>query len=95
MAIANQGGVSGMANTPKEMENMVAAIANLDPNQSQEQFLLQAQRARDYVNSEIGQLTDKYSAPAQKVQVPLPDGRVATFPNQQAANAFKRKVGIR
>jgi hypothetical protein len=95
MAIANQGGVSGMANTPKEMENMVAAIANLDPNQSQEQFLLQAQRARDYVNSEIGQLTDKYSAPAQKVQVPLPDGRVATFPNQQAANAFKRKAGIR
>jgi hypothetical protein len=95
LAIINQGGVSGMANTPAEAQRMAASIANLDPNQSREQFLSQAQRARDYVNSEIGQLTDKYSAPAQKVQVPLPDGRVATFPNQQAANAFKRKAGIR
>ena len=95
LAIFNQGGVSGMANTPAEAQRMAASIANLDPNQSREQFLSQAQRARDYVNSEIGQLTDKYSAPVQKVQVPLPDGRVATFPNQQAANIFKRKAGIR
>jgi hypothetical protein len=95
LAQINQGGVSGMANTPAEAQRMAASIANLDPNQSREQFLSQAQRARDYITSEIGQLTNKYPAPAQKVRVPLPDGRVATFPNQQAADVFKRKAGIR
>lgn len=95
LAQINQGGVTGMANTPTEAQRMAASIANLDPNQSREQFLSQAQRARDYINAEIGQLTNKYPAPAQKVRVPLPDGRVATFPNQQAADVFKRKAGIR
>ena len=95
MAQINQGGVTGMVNSPIEAQRMAASIANLDPNQSSEQFLSQTQRVRDYLDREMGQLTDKYSAPAQKVRVPLPDGRVATFPNQQAADVFKRKAGIR
>lgn len=92
LAQVNQGGVSGMANTPAEAQRFAASIANLDPNQSREQFLSQAQRVRDYINAEMAQLTNKYP---EKVRVPLPDGRVATFPNQQAADVFKRKAGIR
>jgi hypothetical protein len=95
LAQVNQGGVSGMANTPTEAQRMAASIANLNPNQSREQFLSQTQRVRDYLAREMAELEGKYPAPAQKVRVPLPDGRIATFPNQQAADVFKRKAGIR
>lgn len=92
LAQINQGGVTGMANTPLEAQRMAAAIANLDPSQSQERFLEQAERARRYFENELAKLGAKYPA---GVRVPLPDGRVASFPDQESANAFKRKAGIR
>lgn len=105
LALANEGGVSRLADTPPEARRLASGYANLDPNQSLEQFLRQSGRARQYFAteeaSELAKLSDKYPdkqpvAPSsQKVTVPLPDGRVASFPDQQSANAFKRKAGIR
>jgi hypothetical protein len=48
------------------------------------------------VENEMVRLTGKYpeNRSDQSVKVSLPDGRVATFPNQATANAFKRKAGI-
>lgn len=91
MAEINQGGVTGMANTPLEAQRMAAAVANLDPSQSKEQFLAQTQRARQYLEGELDRLGAKYG----KVTVRLPDGRMATFPDQQSADAFKRKIGMK
>ncbi|MDH4381795.1 MAG: hypothetical protein QE509_07910 [Gammaproteobacteria bacterium] len=62
LAQINQGGVTGMANTPTEAQRMAASIANLDPNQSRGQFLSQAQRVRDYLAREMAELEGKYPA---------------------------------
>jgi hypothetical protein len=98
-------GVSGEFNVLQEQQAAAAAKSQLDPSQSKKQYLEQTPRAKAYLNrlidSELAKLGDKYpdrqpfASSSQKVTVPLPDGRVASFPDQQSANAFKRKAGIR
>lgn len=69
---------------------------NMNPNrQSWADYY--ASRAQKALKGENPDAPAKRAAPttAQKVKVPLPDGGVATFPNQQAADEFKRKAGIR
>ena len=56
-------------------------------------------RAGGYNEGEINAiagpvLEQPVAPPSQNITVPLPDGRVATFPNKQSADAFKRRVGI-
>jgi hypothetical protein len=56
-------------------------------------------RAGGYNEGEINAiagpvLEQPITSSAQNVIVPLPGGKSASFPNQQAADAFKRKVGI-
>lgn len=53
LAKINQGGVGGLANTPTEAGRMAASIANLDPNQSLDQYLKQTGRARQYLTSQL------------------------------------------
>jgi hypothetical protein len=65
LAKINQGGITGMANTPAEAARMAASIANLDPNQSLDQYLKQTGRARQYLSSQLSQLADKYSPPSK------------------------------
>ncbi len=60
LALVNQGGVTGMVNTPAEAQRLAAAVANLDPSQSREQFLGQTKRVRDYYTRELNELTGKY-----------------------------------
>lgn len=61
LAVINQGGVTGMANTPLEAQRMAAAVANLDPSQSESQYLRQTARARAYIEDELSRLGFKYS----------------------------------
>lgn len=53
LAKINQGGVTGLANTPAEAARMASSIANLDPNQSLDQYLQQTGRARQYLNRQL------------------------------------------
>ena len=93
LALINQGGVGGMANTPVEAARMAAAIANLDPNQSREQFLLQAQRVRNYISDEMAQLTDKYSGAPTGPSAPQGDSDlVALVMAEKARRARERAL---
>jgi hypothetical protein len=49
MADANQGGVSKLLDNPEEQRRAIASIANLDPNQSLEQFLKGLDRAENFI----------------------------------------------
>jgi hypothetical protein len=49
----NPAGVTGLANSPSEQERFVSAIANLNPDQSPEQFAIGLQRAEDYLNRQL------------------------------------------
>ena len=53
LAKINPAGVAGLANTPGEQERFVSAIANLNPNQSPEQFAIGLKRAEDYLNRQL------------------------------------------
>jgi len=53
LAKINPAGVAGLANTPGEQERFVSAIANLNPNQSPENFAIGLQRAEDYLNRQL------------------------------------------
>ena len=53
LARINQGGVAGLANTSTEAERLAASIANLNPNQSLDQYLKQTGRARQYLTNQL------------------------------------------
>ena len=53
LAKINPAGVAGLANTPGEQERFVSAIANLNPDQSPEQFAIGLKRAEDYLNRQL------------------------------------------
>jgi len=53
LAELNKGGVGGLANTAEEARRLAASIANLDPNQSKEQFLIGVDRAEKYLQAQL------------------------------------------
>jgi hypothetical protein len=65
LAQLNPQGIASLANTQAEAERLAASIANLDPNQSLDQFLTGVQRAEDYYKR---QLSETGAAPVVKEQ---------------------------
>lgn len=55
LAKINPAGIASLANTPAEQERFVSSIANLDPNQSPEQFAIGLKRAEDYLNRQLSE----------------------------------------
>jgi len=53
LAKINPAGISSLANTPSEQERFVASVANLNPNQSPEQFAIGLKRAEDYLKRQL------------------------------------------
>lgn len=53
LAKINPAGISSLANTPSEQERFVSSIANLDPNQSPDQFAIGLKRAEDYLTRQL------------------------------------------
>jgi hypothetical protein len=80
LAKINPAGVAGLANTPGEQERFVSAIANLNPNQSPENFAIGLQRAEDYLNRQLqesgGQPVGERAAPVAGLTAALPGDRV-------------------
>lgn len=52
----NPGGIASLANSETEARRLASAVANLDPNQSEAEFLKGVQRAEDYYRSQAKQL---------------------------------------
>lgn len=63
LAKINPAGVTGLANSPSEQERFVSAIANLNPDQSPEQFQIGLKRAEDYLKRQL-QETGVQQSPA-------------------------------
>jgi len=80
LAKINPAGVAGLANTPGEQERFVSAIANLNPNQSPENFAIGLQRAEDYLNRQLkesgGEPAGERGAPVAGLTEALPGDRV-------------------
>lgn len=53
LAQLNPQGMASLANTQAEAERLASSIANLDPNQSRDSFLLGLQRAEDYYKRQL------------------------------------------
>ena len=81
LAKVNPGGVASLANSETEARRLASSIANLDPNQSQEEFLKGVARAEDYFNRQLQMASGGQAAPQQ----PGPDGRIVTAPGTPAA----------
>lgn len=56
LAKLNPGGMASLANSETEARRLASGIANLDPNQSQEEFLRGVKRAEDYYREQARQL---------------------------------------
>lgn len=80
LAKINPAGVASLANTPGEQERFVSSIANLNPNQSPEQFAIGLQRAEDYLNRQLkesgGEPAGERAAPVAGLTATLPGDRV-------------------
>jgi len=80
LAKINPAGVASLANTPGEQERFVSSIANLNPNQSPEQFAIGLQRAEDYLNRQLkesgGEPVGERLAPVAGLTAALPGDRV-------------------
>ena len=80
LAKINPAGIASLANNPVEQERLVSAIANLNPNQSPEQFAIGLKRAEDYLNRQLeasgGQVAGANEAPVAGVTAALPGDRV-------------------
>ncbi len=80
LAKINPAGVASLANTPGEQERFVSSIANLNPNQSPEQFAIGLQRAEDYLNRQLkesgGEPAGERAAPVAGLTAALPGDRV-------------------
>jgi hypothetical protein len=55
LAKLNPQGMATLANTENEAARLAASIANLDPNQSLDQFLTGVQRAEDYYKRQLSE----------------------------------------
>jgi hypothetical protein len=55
LAKINPGGVASLANSEAEARRLASSIANLDPNQSQPEFLRGVQRAEEYFQRQLQQ----------------------------------------
>lgn len=80
LAKINPAGVASLANTPGEQERFVSSIANLNPNQSPEQFAIGLKRAEDYLNRQLkesgGEPVGERAAPVAGLTAALPGDRV-------------------
>jgi hypothetical protein len=80
LAKINPAGVTGLANSPTEQERFVSAIANLNPNQSAEQFAIGVKRAEDYLKRQLkesgGEPVGERAAPVAGLTAALPGDRV-------------------
>lgn len=94
LALINQGGVTGMVNTPIEAQRMAAAIANLDPSQSREQYLRQTKRVRDYYTPQLKELADRYppKTALQSAEARAKADLVARVRAEQAKRARERAL---
>jgi hypothetical protein len=72
MADANEGGVSKLLDNPEEQRRAIASIANLDPNQSLEQFLKGLDRAENFIRRRRDALAPK-AAEGQPTKKQEPD----------------------
>lgn len=59
LAQINPGGIASLANSETEARRLASSIANLDPNQSREQFLAGVARAEEYYKRQLEQLGGK------------------------------------
>jgi hypothetical protein len=75
LAEANQGGVSGMANTDVEARRMGAAIADLNPNQDLPSLMTQLDRAEDYYLRQAAMVEGKPEPDEEIVSAYLPPER--------------------
>lgn len=80
LAKINPAGIASLANNPVEQERLVSAIANLNPNQSPEQFAIGLKRAEDYLNRQLeasgGQVAGVSQAPTVGVEPAQPGDRI-------------------
>lgn len=80
LAQLNPQGMSSLANTETEAARLAASIANLDPNQSLDQFLTGVQRAEDYYKRQLSEMgaapVGESGAPIAGVTAALPGDRV-------------------
>ena len=80
LAQLNPQGMSSLANTETEAARLAASIANLDPNQSLDQFLTGVQRAEDYYNRQLSEMgatrPGENGAPVAGLTTALPGDRV-------------------
>jgi hypothetical protein len=79
LAQLNPQGMASLANTQTEAERLAASIANLDPNQSLDQFLTGVQRAEDYYKRQLSELG---SAPVGASRAPVA-GLTAALPGDR------------
>jgi hypothetical protein len=80
LAQLNPQGIASLANTQAEAERLAASIANLDPNQSLDQFLTGVQRAEDYYKRQLSETgaapVGERAAPVAGLTAALPGDRV-------------------
>lgn len=80
LAQLNPQGMASLANTETEAARLAASIANLDPNQSLDQFLTGVQRAEDYYKRQLSEMgaapVGERGAPVAGLTAALPGDRV-------------------
>ena len=80
LAQLNPQGMASLANTETEAARLAASIANLDPNQSLDQFLTGVQRAEDYYKRQLSEMgaapVGERAAPVAGLTAALPRDRV-------------------
>ena len=72
LAQINPGGIASLANSETEARRLASSIANLDPNQSREQFLAGVGRAEEYYKRQLEQLGGKREPVATAGAAPAP-----------------------
>ncbi len=77
LAQINPGGIASLANSESEARRLASSIANLDPNQSQDQFLAGIGRAEEYYKRQLEQLGAKREAVAPTASGAAPAAGVA------------------
>ena len=95
LAQINPGGIASLANAESEARRLASSIANLDPNQSQGQFLTGVQRAEEYYKRQLDQLGAKRESSikvdAQGREIVTPELRVAEGAEFSTEQDFKRQ----
>ncbi|CAB5222590.1 hypothetical protein UFOVP368_18 [uncultured Caudovirales phage] len=86
LAQANNGGVSGLANSQTEAERMAASIANLSQTQDEGQFLVGLERARDYY---LRRYVENGGDPGEFLSSALKDG--ASLPEMES---YAKAMGV-